>query len=409
MFYLKIGLRNIIKNFRKTLLTLLTISVGMAALAVYSGSNNHMFQMLRDYIIHSQTGHFQLYKKGFPLYQNEFPFDYLIDNYRDVLKELYKIPEIKFIAPRLKFSGLISSDKKSAMVMGQGGDPEAEKLMENDPLSAGNFLSPDDKSNDSILGEGLIKKLSGRIGDDFTLMAAMKGGGLNGLDITVKGVKKGGGESDVLSKMFLLAGLDNIQKLLNVPDSADTLIVMLKDNKYINKVEPEIREICSRFGLEYKKWDELAVFYRSVKAMFNMNELVLTFIILFIIVFIIANTMIMNLMERMREIGTIRALGTTKAKVAKIFLGESFLLGLIGGFFGILMGFLAGAVINISGGIYHPPSVYNQSAYYTLIRPELSGILGYWLLFTAVSAVSAVLTIIKANKISVAGALRSIS
>lgn len=405
MFYFKIGFRNIIKNFRKTMITMATLVVGMSALLVFSGSNSYMFKNYRENQIHDQYGHFQVYAKGYLQNGKDYPFDYLIDDYKNVAGEFKKIPGVKFVAPRLSFSGLISGDNMSTVIMGLAGSPVEENQMNSSPITNGAFISADDQAG-IVAGDGLLKKLSGSLGDNFTIMATMKGGGINGMDAVVKGVKKGYGEFDQLGKMYVLANLDRVQRLLNVGNSVDSLIIMLDRTEDVGKIEPQISLICDRLGLEYRRWDQLAVFYKSAKAMYDMDMLILTIIILSILIFIIANTMSMNLLERIREIGTIRALGTTRTKVAGIFLAESTLIGLIGSIAGTFAGLLIAALINLFGGIYHAPNVFVPEGYSSYVVPEIGGVIVYFFLFIIVALISAFGTARKASKMSIADALR---
>ncbi len=408
MFYFKLGWRNILKNLRQTSLTMATLVIGMASLAVFSGSNSYLFREFSERIIKTQYGHFQLYAGGFLKNGRDCPFDYLIHDYKKVIEKLKMIPHVKFAAPRLSFNGLISGDKDSTVIMGLAGMPEEEKLMDSSLVTNGDFISADDQSG-LVAGDLLLGKLEGNISDTFTIMATMRGGGINGIDARVKGVRKGYGEFDKMSGMFVLANLKKIQNLLNVGESADTIVVMLDSTLNMPAAEPAIKEICRTMGLEYKRWDELAVFFESVKDMFNMNILILTIIIIAILIFIIANTMSMNLLERTREIGTIRALGTTRIKVAGIFLAESALIGAIGSFAGIIAGLIIAFAVNLSGGIYHKPSSAASNGYTTFIEPELSGLIMYFVIFIAAAVLSAVSTAGKAAKTDISEALRSVS
>jgi putative ABC transport system permease protein len=405
MFYLKLGFRNIIKNIRKTLLTMATLVVGMAALLVFSGANSYQFKHFREDQINTEYGHFQVYEKGYLQNGKDYPFDYLIPDYAKALEEFKKIPGVKFVAPRLSFSGIISGDNVSTVIIGTAGSPGEENLMNSSPITNGAFISTEDQSG-IVAGDGLLEKLSGGLGDDFTIMATMKGGGINGMDAVVRGVRKGYGEFDQLGKMFVLANLDRVQRLLNVGASVDRLIIMLDRTEDVEKIEPRIRDLCERLGLEYRRWDDLAVFYKSAKAMYDMDMLILTIIILSILIFIIANTMSMNLLERIREIGTIRALGTTRTQVSGIFLAESTLIGIIGSITGIAAGMILAVLINIFGGIYHAPNIFMPKGYFALVVPEISGVLAYFFLFIVVALVAAYGTARKASKMSIADSLR---
>jgi putative ABC transport system permease protein len=405
MFYIRIGLRNIIKNIRKTALTMATLIAGMAALLIFSGNNSYMFKVMRENFINTQFGHFQIYARGYLENGNDYPFDYLISDYKKAAEEFKKIPGVKFIAPRLSFKGLISGDKISTSVMGIAGNPEDEKLMNAPALTNSPFISSGDPSG-IVAGDGLLKILSGGIGDSFTIMTSMKGGGINGMDAVVRGIRKGYGEFDQLGKMFVLADIDRVERLLNVGGSAGSLIVMLNRTDDVGKTEPIVRSVCEKLGLEYKRWDQLAVFYKSVKAMYDMDMLIITIIIMAILIFVIANTMSMNLLERIREIGTMRALGTTKMKVALIFLAESALIGIIGSIAGTAFGLLGSVFINSTGGIYHQPNIYAPSGYHTYIVPETRSIAAYILLLTIVAIISAVSTARKASRMAIADTLR---
>ncbi|MGA2141171.1 MAG: FtsX-like permease family protein [Brevinematales bacterium] len=401
MFYFKLGLRNIIRNFRKTMLTMATLTIGMAAILLYNGSNAYVFGQFSENLIRSEYGHFQIYKSGYLANVDDHPYDHLIEGYREISGELMKIPGVKFVAPRLSFSGLIASDNTSTTIYGQAGNPRQENKFWHNTISNGSFISSDDPEG-ILAGKGLVRRLSGELGDTFTIMATMKGKGLNGIDVKLKGVIDLG-EADARNKMYGLVNLDRAQHLLGVGQSVDRLLVMLDNTAKMQKVEPEIREICSNNGLEYRRWDELAVVFKGIRDMFKMNEYILCGIIISILTFIIANTMSMNLLERMREIGTIRALGTNRKRVMYIFLAESSLIGLIGSFAGIILGLLLALCINLTGGIYHGPS-----GYHTFIAPQLQGILIYMLVFILDAAVSALMTARRASRMYIAETLRYI-
>ena len=405
MLYLKLGLRNILKNFRKNLLTISMISFGMIALFVYGGSNTQMFGQFRDMVVHEQYGHFQLHAKGYSEFGKKKPFDYLITNASEIERQLLAEGSVNFVAPRLHFSGIASSDTRSAVIQGFGGDAAAEGRMEYRKVNAGEFIGNTDKAC-AVIGELASRKLSTSIGSTITVLANMKGGGISAVDLTITGTKKSSGESDIQNQMFILADLASVQELIDAPDSVDTIIVHLKDGQSFKKAERQIVEFCKANNLEYETWNDLAVFYERSRQVFSMNEKMLTTIILIISVFIIVNTLYMSYMSRVREIGTMRAIGTTKKQVLELFISESIILALSGCLLGIIVASLIAGIINGLGGIYHPSSVFNEDPYYTLIKPEFTMILLYCLLFTAVSIAASVVISFRALKLSIANSLR---
>ncbi len=113
------------------------------------------------------------------------------------------------------------------------------------------------------------------------------------------------------------------------------------------------------FGVEIKTWNELSVFYNQVKNLFDMIFLFIFSIVLVIVVMSIINTMSMSVMERTREIGTMRALGLKRYGVKFLFATEGVLLGLLGSIAGGLIFFAVYSIIIATHPTYIPPASSN--------------------------------------------------
>lgn len=405
MVYFLIGFRNIVKNIRKNLLTLLMISFGMTALFIYSGSNTQIFDQFRESVIRDQYGHFQLHQRGFQEFRNKSPYDFLITDYPRLAQILLSDTDIDYVAPRLSFSGIMADDDKSIIVKGFGGDAIAESRMQYGKVNQGTFLEAGE-NNQAVIGELALKKISSSLNESLTVLVSMKGGGISAADFRITGTKKSFGENDIENQMFIVAHIADVQALLDMQDTVDTIIVHLKDERSFQRVQKRLISLSKEFGLELQTWDKLAIFYERSRQVFMMNQHILTIIILIISIFIIINTMYMTYMERVREIGTIRAIGTSKYQVGMIFLNESIILALAGGLFGILIALIIAGVVNFLGGIYHPSSVFNEEPYYTFIQPEMATIVLYMVLFVLVSAIASVLISIRSWRLSIADSLR---
>lgn len=405
MLYLKLGFRNIRKNFRKNLLTILMMSFGMTALYVYTGSNANMFSQFRDSVIREQFGSFQLHRKGYAEYGKKDPYAYLIPGYAELERELLRDADIDYVAPRLSFAGILAGDEKSVVVKGFAGNFASEARMEYGKTNRG-FFPEQGSVQQAVLGELALAKIAAEPNDGLTLLATMKGGGISGADFTITGTRKSFGENDVVNSMFMLADIGDMQTVLGVGDSAETVIIHLKDQSSFSRVEKNLQELCRRYGLEYRKWSDLAVFYERSRQVFMMNQHILTAVLLLISVFIIVNTMYMTYMERVREIGTMRAIGTSKRQVGFVFFYESILLAAAGSTAGVLTGAAIAETVRKLGGIRHPSSVFNDEAYYTFIAPDSASILIFFFLFVLVSAAASVLISARAGKLSIADSLR---
>src|SRR5437667_12570603 len=124
--YLKLAIRNVFRNRRRTLITLAAMGFGAAAIIVFGGFVNAIYWGVRESTIRSQVGHIQLYRKGYSEKGNLAPFDYLIADYPALRAELSKIEHVKTVTARLGFSGLVSTGDTTTSFVGAGVNPEGQ-------------------------------------------------------------------------------------------------------------------------------------------------------------------------------------------------------------------------------------------------------------------------------------------
>mgnify|MGYP000951229228 FL=1 len=240
MFYIIIGIRNIIKNFRRSLLTMVPIVIGMMACLLTQGFFNWNMNVMKEAMIHNGVGHFQLYAAGFSEFGADDPYNFLIENSAPILRELRDLPEIELATVRMAFNGILSSVEKSALIIGEAGEPKNEsKLNSFSSLVEGAILDPE-KPNALIIGNGVAKKLSAKIGDTLTLIGNMKDGGINAVDLELTGITRSGRSE--LDNISASTGLRNIQNLLAIDNSVQKIIILLTKTEDMGKVLPKIAQ-----------------------------------------------------------------------------------------------------------------------------------------------------------------------
>src|SRR5205085_1918317 len=111
-------------------------------------------------------------------------------------------------------------------------------------------------------------------------------------------------------------------------------------------------------GIEIKEWSELAPFYHQVVALYNGIFGFLGIVVFAIVVFSVANTILMSVFERTREIGTLMAIGTTRGRLRSMFVAEGVAIGVIGGVLGLTIGALLATLINHGHVMLPPPPGY---------------------------------------------------
>ncbi|MDO9463020.1 MAG: ABC transporter permease, partial [Deltaproteobacteria bacterium] len=191
---LKLAFRNVFRNRVRSLITLAAIAFGCISLIIAGGFFEDTFMQMREAYIHGHLGHIQVYKKGYLEKGNTRPFDYMIEHPEKVKELIASVDHVKFITPRISFSGLLSTGENTISILGQGVDPIGEKTIgiiegasAGVAIEAGENLSSDDMY-DVVIGTGLAKAMGSKVGDFIILVSNTVGGALNDLDMKVKGV-----------------------------------------------------------------------------------------------------------------------------------------------------------------------------------------------------------------------------
>ena len=403
---LKLAIRNVFRNHRRTLLTLFSIASGIAAILLYQGFVTYSMWGLRESTIRSGVGHIQVSTEdAFFLEGNFDPFSFLLPDESDLARKITAIPHVKAVVPKLSFSATLSSGEKSGIVIAEAVPvDDATSILSFRRVIEGRDILASGAA-EVVLAEGVARKLQARVGDRLTMLATSRGGGMNAVDLQVVGISSSGiGAIDNISIYLELA---TAKELLNV-ETVPQLIVTLDETERTEQVRRSLEGLRLSDGrpLAVRTWEQLADFYRQAKGFYASLVEVIKAIVIAVVVFSIVNTMLMTVFERFREIGTLRAIGTRKRGIMALFLAEGAVLGVLGGFFGVLVAVLAAWVLNRLGGIHiSPPPGMSQgytAEFWITWRSALEG----FLIAVVVSTVSSIYPSRKAVRISIADALR---
>jgi putative ABC transport system permease protein len=406
--FLLLAFRNVFRNRRRTLLTLVVVAGGVAGLLLVGGFFSFMFTGLRESTIRNGLGHLQIYNANYLRRVETRALENGIDDWRQVVASVSGLQHVRGATPRIEFSGLVSNGMKSSVFMGSAIDPAAERAMGFAPsLAAGRDLDGGSAGgNEALLGAGLARSLNVKVGDGLTLLAVTANGALNGIDIDVVGVVTTGFKE--MDDRLLRITVPAAQRLLET-ERVTKLVVGLDSTNRTDKV---YREIASRVaGLQQeiaiKKWIELATFYRQVRMLFTGIFLFLGVIVLFMVVMSSANTLLMAMFERTREIGTMLAMGTPRSWIVGLFVLEAVITGVGGALAGVAAGNVLGALLNRANLQLPPPPGNTVSmAFRVLHEPALMA--GASVLVVCTLALASVLPAIRASRLQIAEALAHI-
>ncbi len=402
--YLKIALRNIWRNKGRSLITLSAIVFGYISIVVAGGFIEDVFYQMRESYIHSFLGHIQVSKKGFYEKGASRPFEFMIDHPRRMMERILNLPHVRSVTPRLEFAGLLSNGENTISFMGQGVDPEGEKRVSSFlTIEDGRSLEPGDRYA-VILGRGLAKAMGVRPGDPLIILTNTVDGAINGMDVEVKGVFYT--SSKAFDDRTLRMPIETAQKLLQT-EKVQTLVILLDDTRNTDLVLHQLRSWFRQedLPLEARPWYNMADFYNKTVTLFNRQFFVLKLIIAIIVVLSIFNTMNMAVLERIGEIGTIRALGTKRRGVVMLFLAEGVIMGLIGGVAGAIAGYGSARLISYFG-IPMPPPPGATIEWVATIRVVPEVFLFAFSLSLITALISSVYPAYKASRLKISEALR---
>jgi putative ABC transport system permease protein len=360
-------------------ITVLAIALGFAAVNLFGGFQEYMYRGNREAAIYGRCqGHLTIFKKGFLEKGQLDPARYLLTpgEIKAITEICREDPHVVLVTPELTISGIITNGYASTIFVAQGIAPSAIDVF----LSTSTYLKKlgvhqegrkpeDDKIYGVAVANGLARLLDLTPGSYAVAMTTTVDGQMNALDMEV-------------NKLFQVGFEEMDDKVLQVPfrfaqslydtEGADQVSVLLDDLHYTETFRDLLNSRISRQGLdlEVKTWDELSQWYRDVKHMFDVIFIFLFIIVFVIVVMSVTNTMSMVVIERTREIGTLRALGLKRKGVLLLFGVESWLLGMCGTLAGFLLYLLGWGWVKVLRPMWSPPRISLRLPIIIEIVPE---------------------------------------
>ncbi|MCX8123245.1 MAG: ABC transporter permease [Spirochaetes bacterium] len=349
-----ISWRNVFRNKRRSAIVASSIVVGlvvmMFSMAIMNGFNRQMLENT----INTSLGHVAVHKKGFFNDMNLL-LSFVPDG---TIGKINTIPGVRCTALRVKFEAMVQSSRSSQGVLVLGIEPEKEKCVSNIYEYAGKNLSNyigDSSTNEILISRSLAQKLGLNVGDKCVLMLQDKSGVLAGHAFIVKGLFQSPIES--FDKYVVYIGIRTAQIITGLGNAVSEITVRCTDKEYAQSVAYALHAPRND-SLEVLTWKQMAPnIVRAIK-LFDTMMYVFLAIIFISIIFTIANTMIMAIMERYREIGIMKSIGTSPLWVASFVIFEACCIGAIGICAGLLITLL---LVGLTGTTGLNFAFYSQS------------------------------------------------
>jgi len=303
---------------------------------------------------------------------------------------------------QLQFAGLLGVGTQTQVVSATAIVPDNGVLDFADLVTDGRPLAPSDTAS-VVVGRSLADRLGVSVGDVVTLTVTTVAGAYNASPFSIVGIYQF--TSEQFESQVLFVPLPFAQLLLST-GGVDRIVVSLSRLDQTDPAKARIAGALAEAGLPYepRSWDELSPFYKQLSSYFDALFGFLTLAVSVLVFFIILQVLTLAFLERTREIGTLRALGTTRGEVFRLFFTESTWLAVVGSAVGIGVGLLLGLVFNALGIEWRPPGTIEPVrlavtlAFATAIIPFCVSLVA--------TLLSALFPSIQASRLSVVDALR---
>lgn len=336
---IKTALRNISRNKRRSILSGSAIAVAAMAIvflfSLIEGMTEDMAFNLKTYY----TGEVLIKHIDYEKYERYNPM-HLTVNWEAVDRALKADENISAYVPRITFPSnlYIGGLNFGAIGVGANLELEAEYQDLEGSLKAGRL--PEKGKNEMMMGAILARDLKLKIGDKVTVMSTTAARGTNAITMEIVGLF--GFPVGALNSKYFWIPIDRAQYFLRMDGGVQEVLVKLNENITPEKAAPLIKAaVESNAGVEMdvRPWQELSTTFGMIK----MAQMVYNFIAMFFFLLgstVIINTTMMVIFERMREIGTLGALGMHGKELIRLFFLEGTFISIIGSAVGVIIGII---------------------------------------------------------------------
>ncbi len=404
--YLLFGVRNLMRNPRRTAITLAVTVFGVAALTFLGALKDGWLQEMQDNFILTQSGDLQIHARGF---EQTRDLNLHLKQPTALTEQVRSLEGVTALAPRLRSSGLASISATSVGVQIVAVDPEREpgvsRLDEN--ITAGGWLRTDYKRRELILGADLAQNLGVQLRDRIVLMAQTPRGGMVSELFCLRGILKTGAPQ--IDKRFALVALPVAQKWLEIGDAITDLVIRTDNHLMVDSFQGHLTGLLPSDDYEIMTWLELDPMVSQWLRFSAAYGLVIILVVVALVLAEILNTMLMALHERSRELAVMEAIGTQGMQLFRMVLLESVLLILVGAVIGYAAGVLTVFAFSETGiDLTRFANAFEFFYMNPVIRPRLTLDMGILILASTLvaAAVAGIYPAWKAARIEPARVLR---
>jgi ABC-type lipoprotein release transport system permease subunit len=343
--------RNVWRNRRRSLLTVLAIALGLAFNIFMRAIGDGFHEQMVDNSVRAHIGHLQVHHAG---YHDDPSLNKTLPSPDHVEGALERLPGVRGYSMRVMGDGLASTAENSAGVAIVGIDPVQERTVTtvDRGVVKGEYLE-NEQERPILIGDRLATNLKADLEDKVVLMVQAADGSMGADLYRVVGIFRSGSPELDRGVAFLLRR--DAQSLFSLEGRITEAVVLLASSRQVPAAQQALQATLTDRNLEVLTWYEVEPFLLQF---IELDDAFFYIIVVFFFVVIsigILNTIMMSVFERVREFGVMMALGTKPRQIIKLVVQEAFVLGLVG--------IVIGSSIGVAATLYFASHGMNMSAW----------------------------------------------
>jgi ABC-type lipoprotein release transport system permease subunit len=311
--------------------TTLGICAGVFSAAFYQGMADQRIEKA----IKTELSHIQIHQPEFRS-SNEIR-DYISES--DVLNQkISEISGVEGVSSRIVIFSMVSSAETGAGVKITGINPDKEKMTSNvhEKVKEGNYFG-EQRKNQVLISQKLAEKLNVKLKSKVVITLLDVDNNITYGAFRVVGIFNT--VNNAFDEANIFVRKEDLSRLINIPtDASHEIAVLVQNNEEVNSIKSKIENLAG--NLEVMTWLELSPEMSYLNEAMDLFMYIFIIIILLALLFGIINTMLMVVLERVKEIGMLMAVGMNRMRIFFMILLETVFLSLTGGVIGVIAGTL---------------------------------------------------------------------
>lgn len=405
MYLIKLAFRNYFRNTRRSIISGISVAIAITAIIFFHSYIRGANKNIGENVINLLSGHIRITTKEYERRERLIPLSESIPLSAEFYNSLNN-KDIIMVSPRIKFGVLLGKEEMSIPALGYAIAPEKEVDISglDKRIIEGSYIAPNE--NAAILGKNLAARLNVKVGDTLTIITKTAYDSPSGINLLVKGIFSTG--MGGIDRSLFYIPLDVGQRLLDLEGSATEIVIIIKN--------PDRAVDVARSIKSHTDYSVIPFQYNPILRYINSVSIVLSifyFIVLLVACSTIANTMMMVVLERTKEIGMMKAMGLNNLSVVGLLTLEAGIIGFVGSLLGAIFGAILSYWLKYQGLDFSKMASSSASAdmpfgpiIYLLPTPSI--ILGGFIFGLLVTVIVALFPIRRVTRLEPAKALRTV-